>query len=79
MTRKHAALAALFGLSILLWGVLADSAVELISMMLGELSEHAERTMLLLSAIVWLPLAIATVWLGTNPAVRPGYGDRRDL
>ena len=66
MARKRAALAALFCLSIMLWGLLADSAVELISMMLGEFSEHAERTMLLLSAIVWLPLAIATVWIGTN-------------
>ena len=79
MTRKRAALAALFGLSIILWGLLADSGVELLSMMLGELSEHAERTMLLLSAIVWLPLAIATVWLGTNAAFRPGWGSRRDL
>lgn len=72
---RRVALGLIFGGSILLWGALAHGAIEFVSMMLGELSEHAERTMLLLTAAAWVPLAIGTAWLMSNSAVMPRHED----
>lgn len=66
---RRAVLALIFGFSMLLWCALAQLAVEFVSMLLGELSEHAERAILLWSTVLWLPLAIGMVWRLTNPPI----------